>query len=117
IPFVILGLSSAFGATLLPWQPQTILFLLLFVGYLLPHIVILSEERFHLTLIPILAVLAGNFWTRGFSAITARGRFAVSLALIACSLLLANWGFELLHDGNTLIQVLGPLGNRLFLPY
>ncbi len=117
LPFVIVSLSSAFGAAVLPNNPPTILLALLFVGYLLPHIFILSEERFHLTLIPFFAVLAAVFWTSGFSALRLRRALTVSLAVLVIVLLLANWGLELARDEHTIIQMLGPTGNQLYLPY
>jgi hypothetical protein len=90
---------------------------LLFIGYLLPHVFILSEERFHLTLIPFFAILAASFWVNGFSALKSRGRLSVILISLAVIFLLANWGFELARDGNTILQMLGPTGNQLYLPY
>ena len=117
LPFVIVSLSSVFGAAALPNNPQTILLALLFVGYLLPHIFILSEERFHLTLIPFFAILAAVFWTGGFSALKSRSGLAVVVVSLAVALLLVNWGFELARDGHTIIQMLGPTGNQLYLPY
>ncbi len=60
------------GFSLLKWNSKTALLLLLFIGYLLPHILILSEDRFHLAFIPFLAILAAGFWMGGFQAIAAR---------------------------------------------
>ncbi|MCL4528397.1 MAG: hypothetical protein M1282_03175, partial [Chloroflexi bacterium] len=117
LPFVIVSLSSALGAAVLPNNPPTILLALLFVGYLLPHVFILSEERFHLMLIPFFAVLAAVFWTSGFSALRLRRALTVSLAILVIVLLLANWGLELARDEHTIIQMLGPIGNQLYLPY
>jgi len=117
LPFVIVSLSSVFGAAVLPNNPQTILLALLFVGYLLPHVFILSEERFHLTLIPFFAILAAVFWTSGFSALKSHGGLVLVIVSLAAVLLLANWGFELARDGHTIIQMLGPAGNQLYLPY
>ncbi len=117
LPFVVLALSSAAGAALLPWRPQTALLLLLFIGYLLPHVFILSEERFHLTLVPIFAVLAAGFWTQGWKALKARGRGALLAVGLVALLLCLNWGFELARDWHTLAQMLGPNGNQLYLPY
>ncbi|MCL5612276.1 MAG: hypothetical protein M1485_06970 [Chloroflexi bacterium] len=118
LPFVFVSLSALFGAALLPWRPQTALLALLFVGYLLPHIFILSEERFHLILIPsFFAILAANFWTNKSSAFASIKEPVLYLCIFLALLLLMNWGFELARDGHTILQMLGPTGNQLYLPY
>ncbi len=117
LPFVVLALSAVGGAALLPRRPQTALLLLLFIGYLLPHVFILSEERFHLMLIPFIAVLASSFWTEGFAALKSRGTVAIIAMSLVALLLLLTWGFELARDWHTLVAMLGPHGNQLYLPY
>src|SRR4030095_15417841 len=52
LPFVIISTSAALGLSFLRWRPEHILLILLFVGYTLPHVFILSEDRFHLALVP-----------------------------------------------------------------
>ncbi len=117
LPFVIVGLSAALGWALLPRRPETTLLLLLFVGYLLPHVFILSEERFHLTLIPFFAMLAALFWTRGWAAVRRRGPWVVAACALLVVLLLVNWGSQLALSGHTLLGMLGPGGNQIYLPY
>jgi hypothetical protein len=90
---------------------------LLLFGYLLPHVFILSEERFHLTLIPFLAICAANLWVYGFDALKSRGTLVLLIACLVAVLLIVNWGFELSRDGPVLAQMLGPNGNQLYLPY
>src|SRR5262249_25948903 len=58
LPFIFISLSASLGATLLVRGPQTSLLILLFSGYVLPNVLILSEERFHLVLLPFFAILA-----------------------------------------------------------
>lgn len=117
LPFMTIAISAAYGSALLSRTPQTILLALLFIGYLLPHVFILSEERFHLTLIPYFAILAAGFWMNGSSAIKTRGKLLVVMASLVVLLLLVNWGFEVTQDGNIILQMLGPNGNQLYLPY
>ncbi len=117
LPFVIVALSAAGGTVLLPWRPQSALLLLLFLGYLLPHVLILSEERFHLTLIPFFAVLASAFWSNGPAAVHKRGPVVMAAVGLVVVLLLANWVFDLLRYWPTLAAMLGPNGNQLYLPY
>jgi hypothetical protein len=123
LPFAILSLASAFGAALLPAGRNSLLVLLLFLGYLLPHIFILSEERFHLALVPFLAILAAHFWTLGLPAVFERfrasraGRTAVTLACVASILLVLGWGFQLTSDADKIAVLLGPAGNQTYFPY
>ncbi len=117
LPFVLLSLSAAFGWSLLPKSPESLLLLLLFIAYLLPHVFILSEERFHLTLVPYMAVLAASFWTRGPAVLRKRGPAVLAASFFIAALLLLNWGLELVRDGPMLLKMLGPTGNQLYLPY
>lgn len=117
LPFILVALSAAFGWALLPRRPETLLLLLLFVAYLLPHVFILSEERFHLTLIPFFAIAAAAFWTRGWSAVRTRGELVTAGCVILAILLLLNWGLQLADNGHTLLAMLGPGGNQIYLPY
>jgi hypothetical protein len=117
VPFVVVGLSATFGAASLAPRSQTALLVLLFIGYLLPHVFILSEERFHLTLIPFFAICAANFWTRGVAVFKSLGRPALIVSSFFALCLLANWAFELVRDWHVLVAMLGPNGNQLYLPY
>ncbi|HEY2981355.1 MAG TPA: hypothetical protein VGJ22_09265 [Anaerolineales bacterium] len=123
LPFALLSISASFGAALLPAGRSSSLLGLLFIVYLLPHVFILSEERFHLALLPFLATLAAYFWTAGWSAVLTRyrasraGRTAVVLSSLAVVFLLLNWTYQLVSEASKFAQLLGPAGNRLFLPY
>jgi 4-amino-4-deoxy-L-arabinose transferase-like glycosyltransferase len=123
LPFVIVSLSAALGLSLLRWNPPTILLGLLFLAYILPHVFILAEDRFHLALVPFFAILASLFWTGGWKSIAARwnesraGKIAVTFAILAALLLLLNWGLELSRDADKIVQLLGPNGNFSNYPY
>jgi len=123
LPFVIISVSAIFGLSLLKWKPQTILLALLLFTYLLPHVFILSEDRFHLALIPFFAILAAQFWAGGYKEIFDRwndsliGKLLVSLAVIGVLLLFLNWGLELSRDADKIAQLLGPDGNKSHFPY
>jgi len=123
LPFVIISISGALGLAYLHRKPEHILLCLLFVGYILPHVFILSEDRFHLALVPYIAILAAQFWVNGLSAAFARwnqslaGKIIVSLAVFAVFLLLFNWGQELSRDAAKISQLLGPTGNQSHFPY
>ena len=72
LPFVFVSLSAALGLVFLRNKPEHILLILLLIAYLLPHVFILSEDRFHLALVPYLAILAAQVWVNGFASIKLR---------------------------------------------
>jgi hypothetical protein len=123
LPFVIISISGAIGLVHLRRTPAHILLVLLFIGYSLPHVFILSEDRFHLALVPYIAILATQAWVLGFASLrvlwneSSTGRVAVLLAILTASLLLLNWRFELIHDADKISQLLGPNGNQSHFPY
>lgn len=123
LPFVFVSTSAMFGLSLLQKSPQTLLLLLLFASYILPHVFILSEDRFHLALIPFFAILAANFWVSGAAGLSARwresglGKLAVCAAVVGVLLLFLNWGLELHRDADKIAALLGPNGNRTYFPY
>jgi hypothetical protein len=123
LPFVVISVSAAFGLAYLRWRPEHILLVLLLIGYTLPHVFILSEDRFHLALVPYIAILAAQVWVNGFRPLRARwheshaGKWLVSLAIFTAFLLIANWGFELVRDADKITQLLGPNGNQSHFPY
>ncbi len=51
------------------WRKATMLMGVLIFGYMLPHLFIISEDRFHLALIPLFSILAAFFWTGGWQAL------------------------------------------------
>jgi hypothetical protein len=123
LPFVIVGTSAALGLALTRHHPGSILLSLLLFAYLLPHVLILAEDRFHLAILPFLAILAAQAWTGGSSAFVARwreswaGKITVGLAILVVMLLFLNWGLELSGDADKIAALLGPGGNRTYFPY
>jgi len=123
LPFILISTSGALGLLLLRWKPEHILLVLLFISYILPHVLILSEDRFHLALVPYIAILAAQFWTGGLSGFSVRwqetgdGKIIVLFAIFCVTLLLINWGFELMRDWDKIAQLLGPNGNQSYFPY
>jgi ABC-type iron transport system FetAB permease component len=120
---VVISTSAALGLSLLRWKPEHILLGLLFIGYILPHVFILSEDRFHLALVPYMAILAAQFWVNGFGVLSARwrasmtGKILVTVGIICVFFLLLNWGLELNRDWDKIAQLLGPNGNKSYFPY
>jgi len=123
LPFTVISISAMFGLSLLKWRPQTIMLILLLGAYLLPHVFILAEDRFHLALVPYFAILAAYFWNSGLGSLAARwnespyGKLTVSFAVIGVILLLTNWGVELSRDADKISALLGPNGNNAHFPY
>ncbi|MCC6299138.1 MAG: hypothetical protein IT314_07560 [Anaerolineales bacterium] len=123
LPFMIISISAALGLSLLRWRPEHILLLLLFLTYITPHVFILAEDRFHLALVPFIAILAAQFWANGFSALATRwqesstGKILLILSILCVVLLVTNWGFELVRDWDKITQLLGPNGNQSYFPY
>ena len=123
LPFVIISISAAFGLAYLRRKPEHILLYLLFIGYILPHVLILSEDRFHLALVPYIAILAAQVWVNGFVPLRVRWyesgqeKLIVSLAIFTVFLLIINWNFELTRDADKIMQLLGPNGNQSYFPY
>ncbi|MEW6086554.1 MAG: hypothetical protein AB1607_18360 [Chloroflexota bacterium] len=123
LPFVFISIFASLGLTLLRWKPEHILLGLLFFGYITPHVFILSEDRFHLALVPYIAILAAQFWTHGFDALSARwresrtGKLLAVLSILFAALLVINWGAELVRDWDKIMQLLGPNGNQSYFPY
>ena len=118
LPFVFISISASLSLTSLKRTPQTELLFLLIVAYILPHVFILAEDRFHLALVPYVAILAAQFWVNGFGLLeTQREKILLVIGVVCVILLLANWGIELNRDWDKIAQLLGPNGNQTYFPY
>ena len=123
LPFVFISVSAALGISLLRWKPEHILLILLLIAYILPHVFILSEDRFHLALVPYISILAAQVWVKGFRELSARwkesytDKWIVAFAILAGILLITNWEIELVRDADKIAQLLGPNGNQSYFPY
>lgn len=114
-PFVILTSLASLGSPFLKMTQSIRLVMLVIIGYLLPHVLIFSEERFHLAIMPLIAVLAGYAWVNRADILAqakkTEARRAVIAALLLMSLLAFNWGYELWRDADKLATMFGPEGN------
>jgi len=121
LPFVVIASLAALGSPFIHWDKRRILVLLLMVGYITPHLLIMAEERFHLTLVPIFAVLAGYAWVKRKElwarALTAAARPRLALAVFLVLALFLNWGLELAADADKLAILFGPTGNQAWFSY
>ncbi len=123
LPFVCVSLSATLGLALLRWDRTTLLLPLVIVGYLVPYALILSEDRFHLALVPLFAILAARCWSGGLDALRARwrashgGKIALLLAVLGVLLLASAWNWDLARNADKIIALFGPLGNLTYYPY
>jgi len=123
LPFIFISTFASLGLSFLRWKPEHILLALLLIGYIAPHVFILSEDRFHLALVPYIAILASQVWLNGLAPLRVHwyesnlGKFAVIFAICAAILLSVNWGLELHRDADKILQLLGPGGNQSYFPY
>lgn len=123
LPFLFISSSAALGLSFLRWRPGHILLILLLGAYILPHVLILSEDRFHLALVPYFAILGAQVWVNGLAPLIVRwqgslaGKALVTFAVVAVFLLFINWGLELHRDADKIAQLLGPNGNQSYFPY
>jgi hypothetical protein len=122
LPFVIISISGTFGLFVSRWSRETILIVLFLIGYITPHLLILAEDRFHLAIVPFLAIFAASFWTTSPAAIKVlcRNRPGIIRLLLSSVIvvsLLCSWGLELWRDTGKLALLLGPNGNLTSFPY
>lgn len=116
-PFVLISIFSVFGILSLKWNRQTSFLLLLIPCYLLPHIFILSEDRFHLALIPYIAILASYGWVLIRARQLNFSKWQIVFSILFISLLLLNWGLELNRDAEKIAVLFSPTGNTAGFPY
>jgi 4-amino-4-deoxy-L-arabinose transferase-like glycosyltransferase len=121
-PFVFICLSAAFGFAMTKWNGSNSLICLLIIGYLIPHILIMAEDRFHITMVPFLTIAAVQFWGTGWPLIkdrwnTNNGKIALITSSLISVLLISNWAMDLIRDRQMLIMLFGLNGNMTYFPY
>jgi 4-amino-4-deoxy-L-arabinose transferase-like glycosyltransferase len=124
LPFAVLASSAVFGLILADWRRKEVVLLgLVLATYILPHILLLAEDRFHLTIVPFLAIFAARLWEGGIRDLkqlfgfSTLGKVAVIAATFAVVLLFFTWGHELVRDMDKLLILFSPEGNRSGFPY
>lgn len=119
LPFPIIATLAAAGLPFVRWSRERVLTLLLLGGYILPHILLMAEDRFHLAILPVLAVYAGHAWSqrRELLAQARRNAPRAVAAVLLVALLWLNWGLELHRDAAKLAQLFGPDGNHAGFSY
>jgi hypothetical protein len=123
LPFVFVSTSGVAGLALKTWRKETWLIGLFFVGYITPHLLIISEDRFHLTTVPFLAIFAAQCWSEGRLSFrqcwtgSNSGKVILVIASAIILLLLVNWGLELWRDADKLTALFSPDGNHTYFSY
>jgi hypothetical protein len=120
LPFMFVSTLAALGMAL-PWDKSIGLIGLFMLAYLIPHIVIISEERFHLAIVPFMALFAarGVFGLKELKAISSdpKTRWKLMITILILVLLFVNWGVEIGSDWKNLVTLFGPNGNRAYFNY
>jgi hypothetical protein len=120
-PLMLIGLSAPWGfLSVVP--PVRSLIGALIAATLLAYIPVLAEPRFHLPLMPFLAVFAAAVWSAPHPIGDIRDQFRKRrpwpwLALVACAALVAIWLIDFSGGLPRLLAILAPGGNRLWLNY
>jgi 4-amino-4-deoxy-L-arabinose transferase-like glycosyltransferase len=123
LPFVLIAPAAVLGLGTIRLKPETVLLMLLITAYTVPHILILAEDRFHLALVPVFAILASQVWTGDWRKLPERwhhngiGKVVVLLVVAAAILLVMNWGIEVTRDMDKIEALLSPKGNQTYFPY
>jgi 4-amino-4-deoxy-L-arabinose transferase-like glycosyltransferase len=123
LPFTVISTTGVASLPLITWRKETWLLALFLVGYITPHLLIISEDRFHLAIVPFLAILAAQFWSGGRLSIQGQwlrsnsGKVVLILTFIIILLLLSNWGLELCRDADKLTLLFGSNGNQTYFSY
>jgi hypothetical protein len=116
LPFVIITPAALLGFATMPYRRAHVLIAALMCGYILPHLLILAEDRFHLTLVPLFAIGAAVFFANGRQRLrqlwTTRHTVLIGVIVLGLTLLFLNWGLEIHADWSRLLTLFGPDGNH-----
>jgi hypothetical protein len=108
LPFTVISLSGLISLPLIFWRKEIWLMALFLIGYISPHLLIISEDRFHLTIVPFLAIFSAQFWSGGLLSFREKwiqstsGKVGLILVFVAILLLLFNWGIDLWQNADKL---------------
>ena len=107
--------AAAWGLVCGPMDKRKRLLAILVAYYTVVHMLVLAEPRFHVPLLPVVAILAAHAFAERPWRECARCQRWVAALLVA--LLLLNWGLEVARDWDTLVALFGPQGHMLRLSY
>ena len=121
-PWIMVGIFAPLGLILTRKRKATWLAVGLIAAYSMPHLLILADSRFHLTLVPILLPFAAYGWVhrqQSYKLILggSASRSEIWLARISLGALIILWIWGFSMSGSKLLLLSGSEGNKLFLPY
>ncbi len=115
LPWVVVLLLSVIGMVFSDMTRDKVLVYLLFVYFVGIHVLIMAEPRFHLVLVPFLAIFAvqgAMTLLRGRHLIAGQdARWRLTLCMLVMALLVLNWMYELNVDVDKLGLIFSPGGN------
>lgn len=121
LPFAVITISGAFGLPFVRWKKGNILILLISLGYIAPHILILAEPRFHLSVLPFMAILSAQTWVNfkdQWGSLEKKKRILrLVFSIILVCLVIFNFTFEIINDLDKLKVLFGPDGNKSYFGY
>ena len=115
LPMVILTPLASFGLVCGNMDRQKGLIALMIGYYTFIHMLVMADARFHIPLVPIIAVLAIYAVVEKPWRFSSRWRVYCAAGIVG--LLFINWGVEVARDWNILVKLFGPEGYRINLPY
>jgi 4-amino-4-deoxy-L-arabinose transferase-like glycosyltransferase len=114
-PLIVLAPAAGWGLICGRMGRRKALLAMLVAYYTAVHMLILAEPRFHVPLLPIVAILATHACAEKPWRESRPWQRWLAAALVA--LLLLNWGLEIARDWDTLVALFGPAGHQLGLSY
>ena len=119
LPFPLIATLAAIAIPFVRVTKEQLLMYMLIGAYFLPHLLVTSEDRFHVVLVPVFAIYAGFAWhsRKEIWAAAMANRLRLAAAAVLVALLWANWGGELWRDADKLAILFGPDGNHARFSY
>jgi 4-amino-4-deoxy-L-arabinose transferase-like glycosyltransferase len=114
-PLIVLAPAAVAGLVCGPMERGKALLATLVSYYTAVHMLILAEPRFHVPLLPVVAILAAHAYVDRPWRASRPWQRCLAAGLVA--LLILNWGFEIARDWQTLVALFGPEGHQLQLSY
>jgi hypothetical protein len=112
----ILALSGVWRGSTYSRRPEWLLLLLVILYFTMAHFITFGESRFHLPLIPVLALFAGRI-TADRVLRWKREKAVTTCIAIIFAIMSINWFLHLKQKAERLEKVMSPYGNRAELPY
>jgi 4-amino-4-deoxy-L-arabinose transferase-like glycosyltransferase len=127
LPWVVVMLVSVPGMVLSQLREETVLVYLLFIYLAGVHMLTMAEPRFHLVMVPFLAMFSAEGvvllrrsrrdWMAADREARQRIIWRVAVILVLIALLLVNWAYDLRVDADKLNLLFSPGGSTARFTY